>query len=396
MTHNVLRVVLGALVFALSGCIYLPIIEPEPYKQDQLGKIHIGKTTRQEIVDMFGREGVARNSDSVWIYGQSRHVGYLIIIIPMAKEMPHGYLEDYQFFVLEFDHDIVSHMEFIETAEGCSSTGICLVHHVLDRADRRLSDKSIISSEREDDHLAKAFLSVPDMCSLYIYTRSSVASIEMDSNPVIFISNETYLHFLLKPGAHKLRAIGPQRAITEQVIDCLEDEIIFVEQYLETGIFTKNKLVIEITEESIGRDAILSKNLVLSNLADQFQAQQYPSLSGIRDVSETCSVYVYCTEGCFLMVVKLNELESYALDEGLYLQSEIRPGPILVTAIYRYSGRQYDLKFDCEGKTSKFVRVKYDTSFFGSGTVDLKLVDESKVRDAVKKRIRVRFNNNAE
>jgi hypothetical protein len=57
-----LRIILVVLIVHLSGCIIIPTPEKEPYQEEQIARIHPNNT--------------------IWIYGESRHVAYGIVIFP--------------------------------------------------------------------------------------------------------------------------------------------------------------------------------------------------------------------------------------------------------------------------------------------------------------------------
>jgi hypothetical protein len=64
------------------GVANLPTPEKEPYQEEQIARIHPGETTRDEIIETFGRPDVVRANNTIWIYGESRHVAYGIVIFP--------------------------------------------------------------------------------------------------------------------------------------------------------------------------------------------------------------------------------------------------------------------------------------------------------------------------
>jgi hypothetical protein len=72
-----LRIILVVLIVHLSGCIIIPTPEKEPYQEEQIARIH-----RDEIIETFGRPDVVRANNTIWIYGESRHVAYGIVIFP--------------------------------------------------------------------------------------------------------------------------------------------------------------------------------------------------------------------------------------------------------------------------------------------------------------------------
>ena len=100
MKKSMARFLLSIMFILLFGClpIYLPTIEPEPYKDEELAEVRIGQTTRQEIKDLFGSNYIERNNGSIWIFGEKRHVGYFFLIIGYYGGG--DYIDDHQFVVV--------------------------------------------------------------------------------------------------------------------------------------------------------------------------------------------------------------------------------------------------------------------------------------------------------
>jgi hypothetical protein len=108
----------------LSACIYIPApIEPEPYEGVNFDSIEPRKSTRTEVVELLGEPAITRREDSIWLYGRSRDVGYVVTLLGEG-----GRVKDHQFLVFEFNQDYVKSFELVEEGLGCSSNGICLAH----------------------------------------------------------------------------------------------------------------------------------------------------------------------------------------------------------------------------------------------------------------------------
>jgi hypothetical protein len=262
---RMIQLLLGSMAFVLSGCIYLPIIEPEPYKEDQLTLVHVGDTTRQELVDTFGPEYIERDGSSIWIYGLKRHVGYLILI---GKPPSAFYIDDYQFIVVEFEQDIVKSFELMEDVFGCSSTGICL-HSGWKYTESGLltDDQVLVASRRNDDRMSKEFQNVRDKCSLYVYQEYPFGRVAVDSLKNVLIDDETYIHVLIHHGrfsitaAHSLDRKGKE-IVTEHFECAPEGGPLFVKVADKAWSWGLNPTITAVGQD-VGREAIMKRSLIL-------------------------------------------------------------------------------------------------------------------------------------
>jgi hypothetical protein len=90
------RIAIILLLALLSGCIYVPWYDPEPYQVDKLNRIKPHETTREQIVELFGQPGTSRKGGTIWIYREDRYLGTLLAkgIFP---------IHDDQFLIVEFE-----------------------------------------------------------------------------------------------------------------------------------------------------------------------------------------------------------------------------------------------------------------------------------------------------
>lgn len=269
-----IRIIVVTIIFTLGGCIpiYLPIIEPEPWKEDELGEIIVGQSSRQEVLELFGSNYIERDDGSIWILGEKRHVGHLTVIF--LTGIAADYLDDYQFIVVEFDRDVVKGIEIVEDLggivnrlAGCSSTGLCLRrgwHH----AEKGLytGDVVLISTIGSDDKAAKTFASISEKCALYVYQDYAVGRVGVASSRNILIDDSTYIYVLLEPGSHTVTALhGYDRKgkqIVKYEITCKADEIVFLEIYDKSFNWGLNPTVKRVDIDT-ARKALSKRSLIL-------------------------------------------------------------------------------------------------------------------------------------
>jgi hypothetical protein len=397
--------------------VAVPFPESTSYEEAIQRSLSQGEVSRAKVIEMIGEPDVERSNGSIWIYEQPRHLALGGAITPGG--IGGGWLDEYQFMVVEFDGDLVSHVERVEDEMGCTSTGICrpLMPAVGpfpgSYGSSTYSENTVVASKRPDDNSAKTFQSVADMCSWYVYTRDLQANIEIDSNPFVPITDKTYLHILLKPGAHSIKApSGYEDPFifegAELVIECAGGDVVYLEEYIDKRYFGTSRYVIDKVKEDIGQKEILGRHLVISNVVDKFQARQYANTQEISHKPETCALYIYRTGSplCALLI-KVGSLDAFYLEDGTYITSGMLPESLVITAIGSWKDPMVfgestprEIKLECKAGSSQFVNVEFSTGFMhgcaDDSVIDIKNVDENVARDAFKDRIHAPFIGNAE
>jgi hypothetical protein len=367
---------------------------------------------------MIGEPDVERSNGSIWIYEQPRHLALAWGIAPGGAGG--GWFDEYQFMVVEFDGDFVSHVERVEDETGCTSTGICRPLQigqgleVGSHASSSYSDYAVVASKREDDKLAKAFTNSPDFCSLYIHTRDDLTKIGIDSSPLMLITNTTYIHILLKPGMHSIRGWSYPHAYhfegAELRINCAGGDVIYSEEYIERGFFNPHWQNLFVTlKEDIGQSEISRRNMLISNVLDEIQARQYANIQEISHKPETCALYIYRTGSPWcLLLIKVGSLDAFYLEDGNYINPGMLPESLVVPVIARETkppkvfGKSVpkEIQLECKAGSSQFVNVEFNTSFMhgcaDDSAIDITTVDEDVARAALKDRIHAPFKGNAE
>jgi hypothetical protein len=259
-----LRVIIVIVAVGISGCLVFPTFHEEPYQEEEFVKVQPGKTSREVVVELYGQPDAIRENGAIWVYSEVHRVGMWLVL-----EQGQGFFHDFQYLIIEFEQDIVSHFELVENVNSCTSTYICIRENSnSEYLTPSWGREDIIASRREDDRLAKEFRSIPGMCVLYIYfhTRSSVHIASIDTFKNASIDTSTYLHVTLDPGTHRLHTNSYKFGffdLKEKEIDirCEREKLVFVELN-RSGFFLGN-YDIRIVDEERGRFNILKRDLIL-------------------------------------------------------------------------------------------------------------------------------------
>lgn len=254
----------------LSACIYIPAIEPEPYKDVNLDSIDLGKSTRADIVKLLGEPDITRRDDSIWIYGQDRDVGFLILLLKPGYA---GFMRDFQFLVFEFNQDYVKSFDLVEEGLGCSTSGICLAAGWGPTGRRPdldewvlVNDLTVVVSGGEDDKTAKKFHGIPDKCAFYIYQKYRGGRAAVGSIRNVLMAEKAYLYVVLTPGIHPVTAMQrndwSKEIFVSEELECESGDVLFV-KIAEKSWSWGRQPMITVVDSNVGREAILKRNLIL-------------------------------------------------------------------------------------------------------------------------------------
>jgi hypothetical protein len=397
--------------------VIIPFPESTSYEEAIEKSLSQGEVSRLKVIETLGEPDVERANGSIWIYEQPRHLALIGAITPDV--VGGGWLNEYQFMVVEFKGDVVSHVERVEDQMGCTSTGICRPLMPKEGpfpgsyGSNTYSEYTVVASKRQDDNSAKTFQSIADMCSLYVYTRDREANMEIDSNPFVLITDTAYLHIFLKPGTHSIKApSGFQDPYyfegAELRIECAGGDVVFLEEYIDKRFFGASRYVIDTLKEDIGQEEVLSRHLVISNVVDEIQLRQYANTQEIHQNPEICSLYIYRTGSplCSLLI-KVGGLDAFYLEDGNYVKPGMLPESLVVTAIASWrdpmlfgESTPREIKLECKAGSSQFVNVEFNTGFMhgcaDDSAITIRIVDEDVARDAFKDKIQAPFRGDAE
>jgi hypothetical protein len=207
-----LRTILVALLASLSGCLIVPTFNEESYQEKEISKVYLGETSREAIVELFGQPDTIRENGAIWVYSEIHREAFVWVWTAAV------FFYDAQHLVVEFEQDIVSHLELIEKAKGSSSTNLCMEGY------------NLISSRREDDRAAKEFQSLSDKCALYFYVGSLLLEeISIETVSDANIPGSTYLYLTLESGTYKIVARNIKKKTREKEVRCEPGKLVFVE-----------------------------------------------------------------------------------------------------------------------------------------------------------------------
>ena len=280
------------LLISLSACIGFPIQLPdeEPFKDEKLAFIEIGKTTKEEIATtmsdfpMETDEGEVRvkltpqkyRGGDWWLYAQTREELKWLMIGPQDV----GTIGDvdYRFLLIKFDNNgVVAEYELSSSeGDGCDRYGICV----------RESHYMLLASE-DEDRVVKQFDIPADRCGVYVYRKpavygeSAAVPIRLDGRRVGWLLNKKQFFFWqLDQGVHQLaphspgvsdqppNQLGGLEGTTEKwhvEFSCAAGDMYFFELTLKrSGFFRKRFWTMEQRDAVEGRKAIGKRQLTLN------------------------------------------------------------------------------------------------------------------------------------
>ena len=274
------------LVISLSACI-LPTQLPdeEPFKDEKLAFIEIGKTTKEEIAtamsdfaikthewgDSEWDQGEVRvkltpqkyRGGDWWLYAQTREELKWVMFVAPGEEF--GYV-DYRFLLIKFDNNgIVAGYELSSSeGYGCNRSGVCVLMCYLNDACPQGPVYTLLAPE-DEDRVVKQFDIPADRCGIYVYSKKFFISefpIWLDGYRVGWIFDKKQFYFWqLDQGVHRLGPYSPGVAF-----NCAAGDLYFFELKQKSGGFFSLDvwMVIEQPDAVTGRKAIAKRRLTLN------------------------------------------------------------------------------------------------------------------------------------
>ena len=265
------------LVISLSACIFpTQLPDEEPFKDEKLAFIEIGKTTKEEIATamsdfpMKTDEGEVRvkltpqkyRGGDWWLYAQTREELVWVVLAGTDAEVIGDV--DYRFLLIKFDNNgIVAGYELSSSeGYGCNRYGVCV----------RWPRYTLLAPE-DEDRVVKQFDIPADRCGIYVY---GGGPIWLDGHRVGWILDKKQFFFWqLDQGVHQLASsLSPDFADQRQDVafssiefSCAAGDLYFFElKTKSSGFFTKRYRVwieIEQPDAVTGRKAIAKRRLTL-------------------------------------------------------------------------------------------------------------------------------------
>lgn len=264
------------LIISLSACIFpIQLPDEEPFKDEKLAFIEIGKTTKEEIATAMSDfplktdEGEVRvkltpkkfRGGDWWLYAQTREELVLAWAGGVDAEVLFGDF-DYRFLLIKFDHNgIVAGYELSSSeGSGCNRYGVC-VH---------LSLYTLLAPE-DEDRVVKQFDIPADRCGIYVYGKPKYTvpiTIWLDGHLVGWLLDKKQFFFWqLDQGVHQLRPYRPGVADKRSIeFSCTAGDLNFFElKETSNGFFSRRSWIeIEQPDAVTGRKAIGKRRLALN------------------------------------------------------------------------------------------------------------------------------------
>ena len=270
------------LVISLSACIIPgPGGDEEPFKDEKLDFIEIGKTTKEEIATVMSDfaikthewgdsewdEGEVRvkltpqkyRGGDWWLYARTRQERKWIMIgVGEAEEFGDV---DYRFLLIKFDNNgIVAGYELLSSeGYGCKRYGVCVYGSLY-----------TLLASKDEDRVVKQFDIPADRCGIYVYGKPRylhpVVPIWLDGHRVGRLLNKKQFFFWqLDQGVHQLAPHSPgysdQRSIE---FSCAAGDLYFFELTPKSSGFLRFRIKIEQRDAVKGRKAIAKRQLTLN------------------------------------------------------------------------------------------------------------------------------------
>ena len=261
------------LLINLSACIAFPIQLPdeEPFKDEKLAFIEIGKTTKEEIATAMSDFAMETDDGEVrvnltpqkfrdgdwWLYAQTREELKWLMIGPQDV----GTIGDvdYRFLLIKFDNNgVVAEYELSSSeGDGCDRYGICV----------RESHYMLLASE-DEDRVVKQFDFPADRCGVYVYGKRWIAvPIWLDGHRVGWhLGKKQFFFWQLDPGVHQLASRSPDVSDQKPIeFSCAAGGLYFFELKRKRSCCPMSFWAeIEQRDAVKGREAIGTRHLTLN------------------------------------------------------------------------------------------------------------------------------------
>jgi hypothetical protein len=276
------------LVISLSACI-IPVQRPdeEPFKDEKLAFIEIGKTTKEEIATAMSDFAMETDEGEVrvkltpqkyrggdwWLYAQTREEFQWTFSTGIEAVASRDV--DYRFLLIKFDNNgIVAGYELSSSeGYGCNRYGVCVTMCHPYEACPQGPVYTLLAPE-DEDRVVKQFDIPADRCGIYVYGKLRAATpvaIWLDGRQVGWLLNKKQFFFWqLDQGAHQLayrsRPGDPESAHQTSIeFSCAVGDLYFFELKQKTVSFWRITWYIEIEQPDAvtGRKAIGKRQLSL-------------------------------------------------------------------------------------------------------------------------------------
>ncbi len=244
----------------LNGCApFLPIPTgiPEPYNETTLGRLQVGKSSRDGVASVLGHADAQLDGGRIWIYGQSRMITV-------------DGIQQYQSLLVMFEGETLDYYEALEARYGCWDAGLCLVSGwvgvAVGREPLRLErEKIAVVTKRQDDSEARHFEPGAGQCAVYVYKKANLI-LGRDYPPAVTLGSlrDEPLHY--KGYIFHVLPAGPRRLTVEGEIaefNCPGGARMYFEVVQDVHL-SSSELLIHNVPPGKGEEALGDRNLLIT------------------------------------------------------------------------------------------------------------------------------------
>ena len=285
----------------LGGCVPSPLVIPadeEPFKEKIIGRIQIGETSRDEVMEILGEPKAFLMDPEIHYYAKSLSMGFQRVVMlavspsgPVGPLLGRGGLTTLA-LAIQFDETgIVSSVDRLP--EGpCKSTVPCLGYAYF-KTDDKAYELFLLAPE-EDDAAAKQFHPKRDSCSVYLFTEREYgtpsrlrlqATLGSSPFPTRLLYNGGYQLWHLSPGQHRIYIVAAELITRERIeFGCDAGEVKYLEFRKSFGLFAGYVAGFQFLDAKVGKEEVHQRNLIW-NYSTVFATENIP-WKGSRSVSE--------------------------------------------------------------------------------------------------------------
>ena len=265
----------------LGGCIPIPLVLPadeEPFKE-VIGRIQIGETSRDGVMEILGEPKAFLMDPEIHYYAEFHFTGFQGVVIIAA--LGPGILwfgaeplgvggSTVLALAIQFDETgIVSSVDRLP--EGpCKSTVPCLGYAYFKRDDKAY--ELFLFAPEEDDAAAKQFHPKRDSCSVYLFAKLDddfpsrlrlKATLGSAPFPTRLLYSGGYQLWHLSPGQHRIyiEAVGLVRRKRIE-LRCDAGEVKYLEFRNSFGIFAGYAEEFQFLDAKVGKEGVRQRNLI--------------------------------------------------------------------------------------------------------------------------------------
>ncbi len=285
----------------LGGCVPIPLVLPaeeEPFKEKLIGRIQIGETSRDGVMEILGEPKAFLMDPEIHYYAESQFMGFAgaVIVVLGLPYGPPGLLplgsKGLTTFALAIQYDetgIVSSVDRLP-AGPCKSTIPCLGYAYFERDDKAY--ELFLFAPEEDDAAARQFHPKRDSCSVYLFSQTEDQFARLEDEipsrlrlkvtlgsapfPTRLLYSGGYQLWHLSPGQHRIY-IEAAELIRRESIEfwCDAGEVKYLEFKMSFGYFSGYAQEFQFFDAKVGKEEVHQRNLIW-NYSTVFATENIP------------------------------------------------------------------------------------------------------------------------